>query len=434
MSDTSGSDRPRSYTLRSYTPGLRSWLLAATLLWMAVVNGAVLWNTRVQIRQGYGDFATFYTAGTLVRRGQSAELYSLAAQWKVQQEFASEVKIRQGPLPYLRPPFQALLFSIFARWPYVTALLLWTVLKLALLATIPFIVVRGKVRGVVRGRFWRESFPLWMTGILVWGTFPAFMDLLRGQDAVLMAFLFAVCFWQLEAGRDVGAGITLGLALVKFQLAIPFFLVLWISGRKRVLPGFLASGSVLVAISAALVGWRALLKYPGYLLALNRSVGVGIAPEDHMNLRGLLALVFGRLPYPGPIHWMLAPVAVGAIVYTGLIWRRAGHGFLAEGFGLAAIVAIVTSYYACDYDLLLLIVPLLAMRTRPDDAPEADRVSRYLEGTGLLLLLLTPVYWFTRLELHAECLMTLPLLALGVALARRLRHAGAAVGMRAIPA
>jgi hypothetical protein len=131
---------------------------------------------------------------------------------------------------------------------------------------------------------------------------------------------------------------------------------------------------------------------------------------------------------------MLAPVAVGAIVYTGLIWRKAGHGFLAEGFGLAAIVAIVTSYYACDYDLLLLIVPLLAMRTRPDDAPEADRVSRYLEGTGLLLLLLTPVYWFTRLELHAECLMTLPLLALGVALARRLRHAGAAVGMRATPA
>jgi cadmium resistance protein CadD (predicted permease) len=92
---------------------------------------------------------------------------------------------------------------------------------------------------------------------------------------------------------------------------------------------------------------------------------------------------------------------------------------LAEGFGLASIVAIITSYYASDYDLLMLVVPLLAMHTRRD-APKADRLTRYLETTGLLLLLLTPVYWFTRVYLQAECLMTLPLLALGIALARRL--------------
>jgi len=121
-----------------------------------------------------------------------------------------------------------------------------------------------------------------------------------GQDAVLLAFLFAVCFWQLETGRDTGAGVTLGLALIKFQLAIPFLLILWISGRKRVLPGFAASASTVIALSAALVGWRTLFKYPGYLLTLNRSVGVGIAPETHLNLRGLLIFFVGRLPYPGP--------------------------------------------------------------------------------------------------------------------------------------
>jgi hypothetical protein len=95
---------------------------------------------------------------------------------------------------------------------------------------------------------------------------------------------------------------------------------------------------------------------------------------------------------------------------------------LAEGFGLASIVAIITSYYAYDYDLLLLIVPLLAMRARPDDAPTADPVTRYLGAAGVLLLLLSPVYWFAKEQLHAECLMTIPLLAVGVALARRLRQ------------
>jgi branched-subunit amino acid transport protein len=386
---------------------------------MAIINGVILWNTRVQIRQGYGDFASFYTAGTLVRRGLGAEIYNPAAQWKVQQEFAAEVKTRNDPLRYMRPPFEALLFSLFATRPYATALILWTGLKLVLLSAIPFIVVPGG--------FWKERFPRWATVVLVLGTFPEFMDLLMGQDAALLAFLFAISFWQLATDRDTGAGFTLGLALFKFQLVIPFVVILWIGGRKRVLPGFATSAFAVLAISTGIVGWKGLLKYPGYLLALNQATGVGIVPESQINLRGLFTLVVGRLSSPERIYWVLAPVALGAIVYAGLIWRKAGRrsSSLAECFGLATIVAVVTSYYTNDYDLLLLIVPLLAVLARPDDAPKPDRVTRYLEATGLLLLLLMPVYWFARVKLQAECLMTLPLLAVGIALDRRMRRAGA---------
>ena len=405
----------------SETPRLRRWLVATALLWMAVINGVILWNTRVEIRRGYGDFASFYTAGTLVRKGLGAEIYNPAAQWKVQQEFAAEVQTRRGPLHYMRPPFEALLFSVFAIWPYATALLLWTGLKLALLSALPFIVVPSG--------FWKEGFPRWATVVLAVGTFPEFMDLLMGQDAALLAFLFAISFWQLARDRDTGAGFTLGLALFKFHLVIPFVVMLWISGRKRILPGFATSAFAVLAISGVIVGWKGLLKYPGYLLALNQAAGVGIVPESQINLRGLFTLIAGRLSSPERMYWVLAPVALGAIVCTGLIWRK-GRGrssSLAEGFGLATIVALVTSYYTNDYDLLLLMVPLLAIRARPDKAPKPDRVTRYLEATGLLLLLLTPVYWFARVGLQAECLMTLPLLAVGVALARRLRRAGAGV-------
>jgi hypothetical protein len=405
----------------SETPRLRRWLVATALLWMAIINGVVLWNTRVEIRRGYGDFASFYTAGTLVRNGLGAEIYNYKAQWKVQQEFAAEVQTRRGPLQYMRPPFEALLFSVFAAWPYATALLLWTILKLALLSAIPFVVVPGG--------FWKERFPRWATVVLVLGTFPEFMDLLLGQDAALLAFLFAISFGQLARDRDTGAGFTLGLALFKFQLVIPLVVMLLISGRKRVLPGFATSAFAVLAISAVVVGWKGLLKYPGSLLALNQATGVGIVPESQINLRGLFTLVVGRLSSPGCIYWVLAPVALGAIVYTGLVWRKAGgrSSSLAEGFGLATIVALVTSYYTNDYDLLLLIVPLLAIRFRPDDALKQDGVTRYLEATGVLLLLLTPVYWLAKVELQAECLMTLPLLAVSVGLARRLRRAGVGV-------
>jgi hypothetical protein len=388
--------------------------LTIALLAMAIDNCYLLWKSRVEMAQGYGDFANFYTAGTLLLRGQSAELYDPAAQWKVQQEFSSEVKIRRGPMRYMRPPFEALFFSVFAAWPYPTALLILMGLKLILLAKIPFIVLRD--------RKWKEWFPVWLMPVLILGTFSAFMDLMMGQDAMLLAFLFAICFWQLETGRDAGAGVALGLALFKFQLALPFFLILWIAGRKRVVAGFGVSAAVLVAISAGVVGWWGVLKYPGYLLALSHAKGVGISPEIQITLRGLLTFFSERVADMRVVEWSLAAVAVGAIVYTGLLWRRAGANFLAEGFGLAAIVAIVTSYYASDYDLLLLVVPLLAMRSRADGAPAGDRITQYLERIGLLLLLVAPVYWFARVH-HAECLMAIPLMAVGVALALRLHAA-----------
>src|SRR4029077_20122179 len=202
-------------------------------------------------------------------------------------------------------------------------------------------------------------------------------------------------------------------------------LILWISGRKRVLPGIAVSGAAVIAVSAVMVGWKSFLQYPAYLLALNRGKGAGmIWAEQQINLRGLLTLFVGRSPYPGHIHWLLAPVGGAAIVYAGLTWRRVGDRLLAEGFGLALIITIVTSYYAYDYDLLSLAVPLLGMWSLPAaDVPQVDNVTRYCEAAGLLFLLLTPVYWLAKAELHAEYLMTLPLLALGVAWARRLCHA-----------
>jgi hypothetical protein len=362
--------------------------------------------------EGYSDFANLYTAGVLVHRGLGTQLYNSAAEWQVQQEFSSEVKERRGPLRYLRPPFEALFFSLFARWPYPQALLIWTVLKAVILFAIPFVVVRG--------RPWKEVFPLWTTGILILGTFPVYIELLLGQDAVLLALVYAICFWQLDTGRDMAAGFAVGLALFKFQFALPFVLILWIAGRTRVVAGFAISASIVAFLSAALVGWRGLLQYPAYLLAFTRSTGVGIAPSLQMTLRGLLTLVVGRAPYPGRIHWLLAPIAMLAIVYAGLVWRKAAGRFLAEGFGLAAIVAIVTSYYAYSYDLLLLLVPLLAMRTRPCGLATADALTHYLETGGVLLLLFTPLYWIVKLQFQAECLMALPLIAVGIAMARRL--------------
>ncbi len=408
------------------TRKLRDWIFVAALLLMAIGNGVFLWRSRTMMAKGHFDFANFYTAGVLAHRGLGSELYNSAIEWNVQQEFSSEANERLGPMRYLRPPFEAVFFSLFARWPFPQALLIWTILKLVVLLATPL--------AVVQDRPWQEVFPVWATGILVLGTFPACMDLLLGQDAILLAFLYALCFRQLGSGRDLLAGAVLGLALFKFQLALPFVLILWIAGRVRAIAGFAISASILAGISATVVGWRGLLQYPVYLLRFNRTTGVGIAPNLQMTLRGLLTLFVGRAPYPGRIHWILVPIAIAAVVYAGWLWRKAGRGFVAEGFGLAAVVAIVTSYYAYSYDLLLLLAPLLALRTRPGGLPQTDSLTRFLETTGVLMLLLSPLYWFVKADFQAECLMALPLIAVGIALARRLSQAaGGSTSRQPIP-
>src|SRR3989454_4519941 len=84
------------------------FLLAMTLSHIVLVPGLLPF-----LRSGYPNFASFYTAGDMVRRGQTTSLYNLSAQYQLQKQFAPDVRIRQAALPYYHPPFEAILF-----WPF----------------------------------------------------------------------------------------------------------------------------------------------------------------------------------------------------------------------------------------------------------------------------------------------------------------------------
>src|SRR5260370_36655622 len=107
----------------------------------------------------------------------------------------------------MRTPFEALLFSLFARWSYAKALLIWTGIKLVLLSTIPFVVARG--------RLWKEGFPLWATALLVLGTVPTFIDLLIDQDSVLLFSLLVISFCHLATEMNIHKVLHLVLQLFR---------------------------------------------------------------------------------------------------------------------------------------------------------------------------------------------------------------------------
>jgi Glycosyltransferase family 87 len=402
--------------------------VAAFLLAMTITHGIEFWQQRVRIQEGYGDFSSFYTAGLLVRHGEGRSLYDLLEQWRLQQQFAPNVDIRQGPMPFIRPPFEALVFLPLACFSYPVALAIWSLAKIVFLWLAVWVLPRP--------RPFTRIYPSWLEVALCLGFFPVFLDLFQGQDAILLLLIVVAVLNRLQSGKDVAAGVILALGLFKFHLVVPIAIMIWLAGRARILAGFLPGAAALVVLSCVISGVGVLSAYPVYLLNLNRTAGAGFVTAQSMpNLRGLLTAFVGRAPYPGPIHWLLLPAAVAAIVLTARHWRpliNTGFSGLALGYCLVLLVAILTSYYARSYDMTLLIIPLLLLGggflEQPSFAkPESAQLglptnSRRLIAVGMLLVICTPLYWVLMLRLDRLYLLVVPMFILTLGIAKLMRQ------------
>jgi hypothetical protein len=329
--------------------------LAVVLCLMAMlfVHATILWNVREKVWKGYSDFAIYYCAGSMVRQGLGHQLYDTATQFRVQREFAPEVSIRQGPLPYNHPPFEALLFLPFTYIPYPQAFVLWDLTNLAMLAALPFLLrpYLPKLR--------KYSWPLWVLVSLAFS--PIFFALLQGQDSILLLFLYALAFVYLKKDNLPGAGVWLALGLFKFHLVLPFAILLLVQKKRRkILYGFLPAATALALISLATVGGEALRAYPHYVMYLERNLPQSaIVPSDMPNLRGILYLFMASKPYFGA-----ALLLSSGIVFLFAAWRLRGNGnlrLLNLKFSLAVVVTVLVSYHALRHDLSILVLPIFLL-------------------------------------------------------------------------
>jgi Glycosyltransferase family 87 len=356
MVDASGAAPDGSRSLASFARRAGIFCLLA----FAVLNFGLIWHVRDSILRGYGDFASFYTAGRMVRSGESARLYEPALQWKIQRQFASTVEIRLGPLPYVRPPFEALLFLPFAYLRYPAACVLWMGLQIALLLTVPIILL-PIISPPIGGRGF-DLATYSVQALLCLGFFPVGFDLLQGQDAVLLLVILIGALRLLLRGADLGCGAVLALGLFKFHLVIPLLAILVLRKKWRAGIGFAGVGAILLGISLFMVGPSGLMNYPKYLWGLNQAPGLGmVKPQSMPNLRGLLTLFVGNGALPAWAHWFIAGVVVAGMVFASRAWRGEDRTSIIAVFSLWIAVTLATSYYANSYDLTLLLVPLLLL-------------------------------------------------------------------------
>lgn len=359
----------------------RKFLVAAFLLAMTLCNVALLVRMTPLLRKGYQDFTIFYTSARLLRNGQASALYDLAAQYRMQLTF-TDVPIRQGPLPFNHPPFEALLFLPFTVLNYWPAYLVWTALNSVMLALSV---------ALLRRRFSQLAAvsPL-VLGLGATAFFPVAIGIIQGQDVILLLFLFVLAVISLDRGNDAVAGALLAAGLFRPQLVVP--LVVFVAIRRwRVLVGFTPVALVLGAISVAIMGWRGPLDYARFVLHLESTGARAFDPQAVPNLRGLVEQLLGIGPSgQGALLLILASSLL--VFFVTLRRIRNGRDSVIFLSALAAVTTILISFHTLVYDLSLLLPMLLFLLSRTLGVAGAKIDGRTI--LLMILLFLTPLYVF----------------------------------------
>ena len=309
------------------------------------------------------DFRILFSAASVGRGDGWSSIFDPA--------LVAAVEAGIGPPPffaYLSPPPLAWLAAPFSYPNYKVGLAAWTALLLVSLAAAAWLA-RPALEGSRLG---------WAIGAALWAS-PVVFGLAEGQPVALLA-LGLVASWRLaRSGRDVLAGVALGLTLLKPHTAWLVPLAFAVGGRPRVLLGYLAIALPLAAASLLSLGVAGAALW---FEALTHAASDAHAP-----------LFIFRAYLPSGVALAVEAAAVVATLAAALRRRGEASGALLIAIGVAG--SFLAAPYLNLQDLALLVVAGWMLW------PELDNWrQKALSGCVYLAVFITPAS--TQLILPAE--------------------------------
>jgi len=381
---------------------LRPFLFAA-IGYLFVVQVALCVMSIRPALEGHADFRTFYCDGYLVRSGRATQLYDYEVQKQVQNALVSPSDVA---LPSDHPAYEALLFVPFSVPSYRVGYFLFIIFDAALLVISAWLM-RPYLTGLT------AVWPLLPFALFLL-FFPAGIALMQGQNSIVLLALYSGAFVAIVEGNDFLAGCLLGLALMKFQIALPVAVLYLIWRRWRMIAGFALSGFVVLITSIWLVGLHGMVTHARFLLGAVNGLATsgdqsrnGIFPRAMPNLRGMLFSLGGaRLPN----IWLQAGIVGVSLLVLWWTARRGKHiTSPGSAFALAIVCALLVSYHLQLHDLALLILPIAVWLDRACQKSIAGEwvIAAALPG----LFFVQPIYLFLT-TYGLLPLLSLPMLAL----------------------
>ena len=372
--------KARANYLRDFLIGALPLLFSIQFLaWLAFFPNAL---------RGHADFRQLYAAGYLVCTGHSHELYDYGLQRQVQDSLVSN---DERALPFIRPAYQALLFAPFSFISYRTAYLAFLIVNLGALV-LCFVLLRDNL-GNLKNEWWGLPPALFLA------FYPVSLAIMQGQDSILLVACLCASLLCLRRGRQVSAGLLLGLGFFKPQIVIPVTVLFYGWRSWKFLAGFTITSGILTAVSMRITGWPQTLVFIRSLL----SVGVSTNPADPIkfplrvtlmaNLRGLIAGLFaGHLP----TAWIQVATVVASIlvlIWVGSLVPRNHNED--ELFSIAIVASVFVSYYLFIHDLAALLIPIVVTLNRFISCQTSGVPSGFAKWTAAALLIAPMLVFLT---------------------------------------
>ncbi len=274
--------------------------------------------------------------------------------------YLSPTGLLDKPFPTPHPPTAGVLFIPFVAVDYATAAQVWTVIELLCVPVAVVLALR-----IAHSRIGIGWTVVLVIGLLGWT--PVLVDVALAQLTLAMVALLAGAELALSEGarsgvaradahrRDAVGGALLGLALALKPLAWPWLIVLVWRRNWRALLGCLAVIVALLLVAALRVGLSPLVTYATDVMP---SISASYALEPtNISLWTLGPRLFGATTL-GHLVGLAVPALVLAIAVLWLTVRRPATN---QALAVMTCVAVVVSPIAWDYDLVLLIVPLILL-------------------------------------------------------------------------
>ena len=300
----------------------KAWIVIAGFSALYLALG---WHVQDQARSH--DFLSLYSGAYMTSHGLTAQLYDPAAQWAVEKQFAPS---NTALVPFIRPPFYALLLSPLGRLPFGAAWVCWSLLQIAVLLA------------CLAWAWQRFGTVALMLGCM---SVPAAIGIAHGQDAVLFLAVVIVSYTLTEKGKELSGGAALGLLLVKFHLTPLWIIAMILQRRWKMLAGFAATGAAAAFVSLAMIGAGGVRTYAALLQ--NRDLEwLSPSPEFMISIQGLAA----NLGVTSMPVYVAAAAGVVTLFLIGLqhapLWR-------VYAVTTAASLLLVPHVYGYDAAMLL---------------------------------------------------------------------------------
>jgi hypothetical protein len=360
-------------------------VLFGFLILTSVVNAVLLFIPWKEIMAGKNDFPVFYSSAQMVHEGQASHLYDFDAENRFVHRVSDVTRAPNNHLPY-----ELLIFVPLTFLPFGAAHILWTLISLAILVGVAFMMQDIRPGG--------SSFAIALLTILSF--FPVWYCLLQGQDSILLLFFFALSFWLWRRGQDDLAGFVLAIGLFRPQLVVPFAFVSFVAGKWKFFRGFVPGAILVLLASTWIVGLRGMGEY-GKVLISQGTQGSASALAGQWQVRpGLMATWRGFLwvCLPAWVPSGLRSVLLLSGTFAGLFFAgkklRAARDQASFELALAFVVASVAlvSFHSFLNDFSLLIIPLLIFGRYLGPPNCVPRKSARVVLTVGFVFFLTPLY------------------------------------------